>query len=578
VQLLTHPQQTLLNDERALLTDLRVALAKFGATEEDQRALENSIAQLDDFFLLVIVGEFNAGKSAFINALLGQSILKEGVTPTTTRVNVLRHGDAEGRLVESEHLHILTAPVALLENLSIVDTPGTNAIIREHELITNQFVPRADLVLFVTSADRPFSESERAFLEQIRDWGKKVVVVLNKVDLLQTDADLNEILNFIRDNARTLLGITPDIFPVSARLAMQAKQGQPGLWTASRFEALESYIQQNLDEGSRLRLKFLNPVGVGERLVTRYRALITDRLKLLAEDFTTLEDIERQLDVYATDMRRDFAFRISDVEKILYEMEQRGDLFFDDVIRIGRVFDLVRKELIQREFERLVVTDVPQRLESRVAELIDWLVDADLRQWQAVTDHLAERRQQYKDRIVGGTDVGAFHLERERLIEGVGRETSRAVEAYDKARQAEQIASGVRSAVAATAVLEVGAVSVGVIITALATTMAVDVTGIVMASLLALLGIFILPAKRRQARKEMHERVAQMRQTLIAALTRQFEGEIQRSLSNIRDAIGPYTRFVRAEGDKLETVENEMKNFQNELGRLRAVIETSSKE
>jgi small GTP-binding protein len=573
MQLLTQPQQNLLNEERSLLTDLRVALAKFGATEEDQHALENSIAQLDDFFLLVIVGEFNAGKSAFINALLGQSILKEGVTPTTTRVHVLRHGEAEGRLVENEHLHILTAPVALLENLSIVDTPGTNAIIREHELITNQFVPRADLVLFVTSADRPFSESERAFLEQIRDWGKKVVVVLNKVDLVQTDTDLNEILTFIRDNARTLLGITPDILPVSARLAMQAKQGQPHLWASSRFEALESYIQQNLDEGSRLRLKFLNPVGVGERLAARYAGIIAERLNLLADDFTTLEDVERQLEVYANDMRRDFAFRISDVEKILYEMEQRGDLFFDDVIRMGRIFDLVRKELIQREFERLVVTDVPQRLESRVAEMIDWLVEADLRQWQAVTEHLVERRRQYKDRIVGGTEVGAFHLERERLIEGVGRETSRAVEAYDKESHAEQIADGVRSAVAATAVLEVGAVSLGVIITALATTMAVDVTGIVMAGLLALLGIFILPAKRRQARKEMHERVAKMRETLIAALTRQFDGEIQRSLNNIRDAIGPYTRFVRAEGGKLETARGEMKAFQNELGRLRTEIE-----
>ncbi|MFZ6029819.1 MAG: dynamin family protein [Chloroflexota bacterium] len=574
MQLLTKSQQTLLNEERALLNELRVALAKFGASEEDQQVLEKSVAQLDDFFLLVIVGEFNAGKSAFINALLGQPILREGVTPTTTRVHVLRHGEADGRLIESEHLHVLTAPLAILENLSVVDTPGTNAIIREHELITNQFMPRADLVLFVTSADRPFSESERAFLEKIRDWGKKVVVVLNKIDLLQSETDLSEVLTFIKENARSLLGITPEIFPISARQAMQAKAGQPGLWAGSRFEALETYIQENLDEESRLRLKFLNPIGIGERLVMRYLEIIENRLALLKEDFATLEDVDRQLQIYASDMQRDFEFRISDVEKILYEMEQRGDLFFDDVIRIGRVFDLVRKEHIQRQFEQQVVADVPQRIESRVNEMIDWLVDSDLRQWQAVTEHLAERRQQYKDRIVGGDQVGAFHLERERLIDGVGRETSRVVEAYDKTREAQKIAAGVRSAVAATAVLEVGAVGVGVVITALATTMAVDVTGIVMASLLALLGIFVLPAKRRQARKDMHARVFQMRQTLVAALTRQFEGELQRSLNNIRDAIGPYTRFVRAEGEKLEASGKEMKDYQHALGRLRAEIET----
>ena len=75
----------------------------------------------------------------------------------------------------------------LLRDIHIVDTPGTNAIMREHERITAEFVPRSDLVLFVTSADRPFTETERAFLEQIRGWGKKVVVVINKIDILESD-------------------------------------------------------------------------------------------------------------------------------------------------------------------------------------------------------------------------------------------------------------------------------------------------------------------------------------------------------------------------------------------------------
>ena len=77
----------------------------------------------------------------------------------------------------------MTAPVELFRDVHIVDTPGTNAIIREHERLTTDFVPRADLVLFVTSADRPFTESERAFVESIRAWGKKIVIVVNKVDI-----------------------------------------------------------------------------------------------------------------------------------------------------------------------------------------------------------------------------------------------------------------------------------------------------------------------------------------------------------------------------------------------------------
>ncbi|MGD2156470.1 MAG: dynamin family protein [Anaerolineales bacterium] len=572
MKLLTSQQQTLLKDERQMLNDLRVALVRFGATQEDQDTLEDSIRQLDEFFLLVVVGEFNAGKSAFINALLGQPILRVGVTPTTTQINILKFGQNEERNVENEHLHTLTAPVELLTNLSIVDTPGTNAVIRKHEEITTQFVPRADLVLFVTSADRPFSESERLFMERIRDWGKKVLMVINKVDILETEAEVTEIETFVADNARKLLGITPEIFPVSARLALNAKQGEPQHWEESRFEPLEDYIRATLDEEERLRLKFQNPLGVGDHLVERYLEVVHGRLEVLQADFSTLEDVERQLAVYEEDMRRDFEFRISDVENILYEMEGRGQEYFDETIRLARVMDLIKKERIQREFEQKVVADVPQRIESKVAEMIDWLVESDLRQWQAVTEHLAERRQKHKDRIVGDTGVGTFHYDRERLIDGVGREAKRVVDTYDKAREAHNIAAGVQNAVAAAAVLEIGAVGLGVLITAIATTVAMDVTGILMASFLALLGFFVIPARRRQAKKEMHNKITEMKDKLMGALRAQFQREIERSLEHISDAIAPYTRFVRAEREKLEEAQSELERFKVEIERLRSKI------
>src|SRR5690606_24550282 len=109
----------------------------------------------DQLFLLVVIGEFNAGKSAFINALVGARLLEEGVTPTTTRVHVLAYGPAETRTATEAGVDVLTARVPMLEDIHIVDTPGTNAIHREHERLTSEYVPRADLVLFVTSADRP---------------------------------------------------------------------------------------------------------------------------------------------------------------------------------------------------------------------------------------------------------------------------------------------------------------------------------------------------------------------------------------------------------------------------------------
>jgi small GTP-binding protein len=569
MRILTDAQEDLLKDSRNLLNDLRACLIQFGAAPEDYETLADSIRQLDELFLLVVVGEFNSGKSAFINALVGQKLLKEGVTPTTTQINVLKFGKTPERRVENENLHTLTAPVELLTELNIVDTPGTNAIIRHHEAITQQFVPRSDLVLFVTSADRPFTESERQFLEKIRDWGKKVLIVLNKIDLFLSQEELDQVVAFISENARALLGITPEIFPVSSRLALRSKLGEPELWEASRFETLEKYIHDTLDEKGRLSLKFLNPLGVGSHLVNKYLDITGSRLELLKTDSVVLQDIDNQLALYQQDMHRDFEFRMSDIDNVLYEMEQRGSDYFDETLRIARVLDLLNKSRIQKEFEQRVVADVPQCIETKVNELIDWLVEANLHQWQAVMEHIADRRRQYEQRIIGDAAGGSFHYDREKLIDGVGREATRVVEGYDREAEARLMAEGAQTAVAALAATEVGAVGLGTLIVILATTAAADATGIILASLVALLGLFIIPARKRAAKAELRTKIANLRQQLSHSLRTQFEHEMERGILNIKDAIAPYSRFVRAEQTKLEEVQSKLSDTNTGLEALK---------
>jgi small GTP-binding protein len=574
-KILTDAQEELLKEERRVLGRLRDALVRFDAAPEHQEALEHSIAQLDELFLLVVIGEFNAGKSAFINALVGSRVLPEGVTPTTAQINVLEYGDTVDRHVREPHLHVVTAPVPLLRDIHIVDTPGTNAIIREHETITANFVPRSDLVLFVTSADRPFTESERAFLEGVRGWGKKVVIVINKVDILDGEREIDAVRAFVADSARALLGFDPEIFPVSARLAMRAKGGEPALWGPSRFEALERYITNTLDAPGRVHLKLLNPLGVGRSLAERHAGFVRDRLALLKDDFATLDEVERQLAVYQSDLTRDFEFRMSDVDRILLEMEGRGHAYFDETMRIGRVMDLLNRSRVQQGFEQQVVADAPQQIERKVGDLVDWLVDADLRQWQAVTSHLSERRRQYRGRIVGEDDSGGarFHYDRTRLIEAVGREAQRVVDSYDRRREAEELADGARNAVAAAAAVGAGALGLGTMVTVAATTAAADVTGIILASVLAAIGFFILPAKRERAKEEMRRKIAAVRERLSNALRTQFGNEIGRSAARIRESIAPYSRFVRAEGDKLKVVDQELREISNALAGLRARVE-----
>lgn len=128
-------------------------------------------------------------------------------------------------------------------------------------------------------------------------------------------------------------------------------------------------------------------------------------------------------------------------------------------------------------------------------------------------------------------------------------------------------------AVAASAMTEVGAIGLGALVTALATTVAADVTGLIAAGLVAALGLFVIPAKKRTAKKEMAEKVADVRRLLIEALTTQFTKELERSIQRINDAIAPYTRFVRAERDKLEQTKANLTQARQTQGQLRAEIE-----
>lgn len=568
VRLLRQDQEGLLADERRALGELQVALGRVEAEADDREALAESIRQLDELFLLVVVGEFNAGKSTLINALLGSAVLEEGVTPTTTAIHRLRHGEQVSRRVSDEGLEELTAPLPLLEHLTLVDTPGTNALDRRHEAITDRFVPRADLVLFATSADRPFTESERAFLERVRAWGKKIVVVLNKVDILRNDAEVGEVVRFVEGHAARLLGVETPVFPVAARLALEGQlEGDPGKLERSRFGALQRYLTERLDAAERVRLKLDNPLGVGVRLAERYRDGLAERLQLLGADFSALDDITGQLALYKEDLAREFRFRLADVDNLLHELEARGMQHFEETLRLTRVVELLNKARVKAEFERKVIADLPQQVEAKVREIIDWLVASELRQWQGASARLEERKAEHADRIVGA--IGSFDQDRQRLLETVGRAAQRSLESFDREAQAHRIADDVQAAVTRTAMVEVGAVGLGAVLTAIATTHLADFTGILAASGLAVLGLFILPARKKKAQRELREKVLELRERLMRTLTEQFDAEVAGSVRRIEESIAPYTRFVRAERGRLEDFHGELERLREGLAALR---------
>jgi small GTP-binding protein len=558
-------RQALLDETRRLVSEVALRVEGLGLEASTRKALADSLEQLALPFLLVVVGEFNAGKSAFINALLGARVLEEGVTPTTSRVGIVRFGSEVTRTTRPDGIEETTAPADALRTVAIVDTPGTNAVLREHEALTRDFLPRADLVLFVTSTDRPYTESERVFLEAIRQWGKKVVLVLNKADLLQAPEDLARVVAFVRDQAGKTLGTPPEVFALSSREALRsAEQGDAAGLARSGLPAFEAKVTATLDEKERFRLKLQSPLGVARRAHREGTALVVQRLDVLGGDLAALEAIEKRVLDQSAEMTRDFRFRLSDVEKALLEFEKRGNAFFDERLRLGRFRELFDRERLRRDFEKEAVAGLPYEVERRVDGIVDWMVEAELRQWQDVMALLAERPAA-RPGSEGRVD-DRFGYDRARLLENVREAAREAVLHYDASSEARRLAEKVRESVAQAALLQVSALGLGTLVAALASTTAADVTGIVAAGMLSLLGLFLLPARREKARRELASKVKTVREKLMLSLTATFESERDRAGSRVRDAVSPYAAFVRREKERLDEA-------RSELGRLETALE-----
>jgi small GTP-binding protein len=570
--ILTPEHQEIVREERALLGEVASALDRSDVAPDERGALTDSIRQLDELFLLVVVGEFNAGKSAFINALIGRELLAEGVTPTTAKIHLLSWGETDGRGAIDSVTEKVTAPVEILRQLSLVDTPGTNALDRSHEALTTDYVPRADLVFFVTSADRPFSESERLFIERIREWGKKIVVAVNKIDILKSPGEITEVLNWVRSNGMRLLGATPEVFAVSALKARQAQEaGDTDGLAASGLPAIEAWLKSTLDDAERLRLKLGNPLGVAVRLLGVGIDALDNGLALLRDDLATIADIERQTATWSGDVDREFSLRLADIDNVLFGMEKRGLDFFDATIRLARLAKLFDKEALGARFLSEVVADAPKQVETKVESIIDWLVETDLQQWQSVVNHVNRRAAAHADRMVGEVG-GRLEADRGRLLATVGRAAADGLAGYDRAAEAGRMADAVSKAVTNTALAGVGAVGLGATVVLVASSTAADVTGLLAAGLLVSLGLFILPHRRRKAKAEYSAKIASLRVTIMTALKAQFASEAERSRTRLANTIAPYTRFVRTESDRLESEKRELGGLAGRVDLLKARV------
>ncbi|EGC29277.1 hypothetical protein DICPUDRAFT_84689 [Dictyostelium purpureum] len=590
-------------------------------------SFKESIEQLkDSSFLLVVVGEFNSGKSSFLNALLGNIYLKEGITPTTHRINIIEFGDkitsktVPSRLSNTEH-EIITLPVEWLKDFSLVDTPGTNAVIEGHQEITEHFVPKSDLVLFVTSIDRAFSESEKQFLEKVKKWGKKIVVVISKTDLIDNNPlsnnpqeELNEVIKFVEDNFKSQLGVSPIIFPLSSKLALKAKLQLSGTsilnpnqqqsqsqqvnynnllsatsvsnnyskstqkfyeelnqnqqWKNSRFFDLENYILQTLDSNERIKLKLLNPLGVADKLYNEFEEEFSSQRNVLDFDFENINQSLEQISEHQKDLQRDLDYHLERIDTILLRMENRANAFLDDEIQFSNIFNILKGDAIKNQFEKKVIDGTNQEIETLVRDLVDIVVDKNMKRWKVIMDLINQKSSNKSQKVIGviknTRDTSDFSTNRQKTIQDMGSRTAKALSSYDKENESTNVSKDIKNAIYQTILFEAGTVGVATI---LSTTL-LDITGILGFGALAVTGLAWVPFKKVQLKRSINSKISNLRVQLKDTISDRIGDEIRGGTDKIQDGIQPYVDFTQSESKKITDMTNKINEFKKERQSL----------
>jgi len=375
--LLTPDERDLLQARKELVARARELAKEVGAVslkDYSSTFLENLVDETT--FSIVVAGEFNAGKSTLINALLGKKVLEAGALPTTDSITILtqQKEDKQQKIPEEEDVkeeelkekdrvqkhnvsptngggvivhHISNVP--LLEDLTFIDTPGTNAVLADHTARTLRLLPTADLILFVTSADRPFPESERALLSSIQTYRKSIVVIVNKMDILETSGgsfgaeEKQRVVDFVTEHASDLLGGRPMVIPVSSRDALSAKlnnantnlkrqqQNLPNnsVWERSNFATLESFLKDSLTMETRIKTKLTNPIGQAEGMVNASVTSLKKEKDELELDIATIKLLNSQYAAWKTEMDAQMLQFRQDVATLLQTEANRCDILLN---------------------------------------------------------------------------------------------------------------------------------------------------------------------------------------------------------------------------------------------------------
>lgn len=414
------PIAALREREIKLISGIAETLVRLGDETAISRQRLKDVAQdlRDMFFIVSVIGEFNAGKSSFVNALIGEALLPTGIKPTTEYIELIRYSPQTNRkpTVRADGLREWSHPNIGADGVAIVDTPGSGSIFQKHEATAKNFLHRSDLVIFVIAAKRAFGESERLYLELAKNYGKKIILVLNQVDLL-TPAEQAEVRKFVEERVQEFLNIQPLLFMTSSKKYFE----NPALDQAaddSGMLAVRAHLRGVYQEAPPAKQKLLTQLATAEKIVQAAHQSVQAKLEAVTADTERIRDIASELEQQSLGLERQMSEAKAEIQNMLEGIRIRGRAFIAEHLSIRKLRATSSKDDLQARFQDTVIGSALQDINKASNDYINAVIDQSRIYWRGVI-HRLNRIQDILEREVDGLDAGIYSEQRASLQDAI---------------------------------------------------------------------------------------------------------------------------------------------------------------
>lgn len=531
--------------------------------------LQNMLKDVREPLLFVVVGEVKAGKSSLLNALFGQEFCKVDVLPATDRVYIFKHGPREQTVDVSAQVTERYQPIAFLKDFNIVDTPGTNTMVAEHQAITENFIPRADLVLFVFSVVNPWGASAWELLRFVNQkWLKNIIFVLQQADL-RDPAEIKVIEQHLRETANQKLGFAPPIFAVSARKAFLSRTtgiDKERLWKESEFAALEKHINLMVDQSRHGLPKLMTACQTATVILSDSAKRVRNILETIVRDEEQLTRLEGILASRKEQTLRQVGGFLRGIEQACARCEAEGQALLERNLSFWRTWRLVfGKSEWQEKFQSDLEAKMKDLIQPQIENALQ-LLETDLRSlWPQLQDTM-ENQFKGDSRLQLNQTIPDFARQRRELLQSieltlVERIAGRGMEAQLE-RMFRETATWMR--------VPAGVAAAGGIVTviaAMSSAAVADVTGIVAASAFVA-GTLVAFGRRRKILAEYHRQMALKREELVAAIDQQLQHAIDLFYAEIGGVFQPLRAFCAAERKRYDPILSRVREVEKTFAEL----------